>query len=183
MTDTPPTPTSTYVVGKDEKSAPVMVYTVTGIVWGDVVVREQVRVSTWLRTNMAPDNVCIFNAKALITTNNTTPKPIQLKEIHISLTQILAIHLIPPAQDPPDYDPTEPNRVMTPAAALVGTFRFDGKMRMSTVTNLAKYIEITRENFTGLYEVDISCPVMPALGTLKVPFVLVRQATTFFALT
>ena len=102
-------------------------------------------------------------------------------EIHVHNTQILALHLLPPEKDPPDYDPTEPNRVMVPIAAIVGTFRMDGHMRMAAVSNLKKYLEVTRENFTAFYDAEIYNSTVPALGVMRVPYVLVRQNTTMFA--
>ena len=90
--------------------------------------------------------------------------------------------MLPPAQDPPDYDPTEPNRYMNPTTVLIGTFRLDGHTRLSTVTKLGKYLEVTTETFTSLYDVDVRCTVMPALGVMKVPFALVRQSESTFCL-
>jgi hypothetical protein len=172
-----------YSLGLDDKVAPVMVYTALGLIWGEVIVKKQIRVSTWLRTNAAPDDICIYNAKVLITTTPVNPpRPMMFPEIHVANPQILALHLLPPEKDPLDYDPTEPNRVMTPITAVVGTFRFDALMRMAAISNLKKYLEVTRENFTALYEADIYNPTVPALGTMHVPFVLVRQSTTMFAL-
>jgi len=53
---------------------------------------------------------------------------------------------------------------------------------MSTRSTLKKYLEITRETFTPLYDAEISNILMPALGVMKVPMLVVRQNTAAFAM-
>lgn len=179
MTDQASTPL--YTLGPEEKIANVMIYLPEGLCWGEVIVKNQIRVSTWLRTNAAPDTISLFNARYLLVTNAVSTKPILFPEIHIHASQILAIHLVPPARDPLDYDPSEPNRRMEPLTILVGFFRFNGFIRLAGKTTLAKYLEITREQFTPIYDAHVSCLALPSLATIKVPFLLVRQSTSYFA--
>ncbi|HEY9087358.1 MAG TPA: hypothetical protein VIO36_04270 [Anaerolineaceae bacterium] len=167
-------------VNKDEKVVPVMIYTSTSVVWGEMVVKEIVRVGTWLRTNTAPDDLCIFNGKVMVVSAGA-PKAVSYSEIHVLVPNILAYHILPPAVEPLDYDVSEPNRKLEPMTAVVGSFRMDAKMRMATSADLRRYLEFTRETFTPLYEAEISNMVQPALAPMKVPYVMVRQATTLFA--
>ncbi len=179
QTETTPKP---YQVGEFERVSSFMCYTRASLIWGEVVIRNAVRVSTWLRTNVAPDVICIYRAKVLTIAANATPKPALFSEIHVMNPEILAYHLLPPESEPLDYDPSEPNRVLDPVTALAGTFRIDAKMRMSTRSTLKKYLDITREVFTPLYDAEISNMLMPALGVMKVPMLLVRQNTASFAM-
>ena len=64
---------------------------------------------------------------------------------------------------------------------LAGPFRLDGSLRLAGKTNLAKYIEISHEVYTSLYDVEISSPCLPSLGVMRVPFVLARAAVAIFA--
>lgn len=170
-----------YQLADNEKVASVMAYNPLSIYWGEVVVKDQIRVSTWLRTTAAPDSICLYNAKALIINTGETPKPMTFTELHIPTGQILAFHLIPPAKDPIDYDLDEPNRQMIPITILFGTFRVDGNIRLSTRSSLSKYMEISRETYTSIYDAEISNPVMSSLGVIRVPFLLVRQTTAIYA--
>ncbi len=176
----PATIPSTQPVNADEKVVPVMVYTDTSVIWGDMIVKNVVRVGTWLRTNTAPDDFTIYNSKVMVI-GSGTPRAMPFQEVHVVIPYILAYHILPPAQEPLDYDPTEPNRKMEPMTAVVGSFRMDARMRMASSANLKRYLEFTRETFTPLYEVEISNMIQPSLGAMKVPFVMVRQATTLFA--
>uniref|UniRef100_A0A7C4PGZ5 Uncharacterized protein n=1 Tax=Anaerolinea thermolimosa TaxID=229919 RepID=A0A7C4PGZ5_9CHLR len=167
--------------GQDEKSEKIMVYTSTSLYWGEVVVKEVIRVSTWLRTNAAPDRITLYNASGIITTTAVNAKPFHYGELNIPVSQIHAYHLMPPARDPIDFDPTEPNRRMESVTALVSTFMFKGSLRLSANADLKKYLEVTRESFTAIYDAEITNGVIPSLGPISVPFVLVRQDTTTFA--
>lgn len=178
MTATQPV---SYAVGSDEKVAQVMAYTTTSLVWGDVVVKEMIRVSTWLRTNAAPDRITMYNAKVLVTTSASAAKPASFSEVNISVPSILAFHLSPPAKDPPDYDPTEPNRKMDPVSVLVGTFVFKGKLRISTSLDMRRHLEVTREPYSALYDVEVTHLLMGNFGPIVAPYVLVRQEAAIFS--
>ena len=177
---TEPTAKLTVPLGHDEKSVPVMIYTATTICMGDVVLKEKLRGSIWLRTNAAPENVCLYNARVLNVNNIGTPKQLLFPEVHISVAQIHIFHLVPPTQDPLDYDVNEPNRKFEPISILCDAFRIDGLIRISTQSSLAKYVELTRETFTSLYDAEISCFLLPALGIIKVPYTIVRQSISMF---
>ncbi|HNZ13566.1 MAG TPA: hypothetical protein PLA25_14490 [Anaerolineaceae bacterium] len=176
------TPERPYPVGSDEKVNRVMVYTSNAIYWGDVVAKEAVRVSTWLRTNSAPEFLRIYQARCIVPTAGATPRPLLYTEIYIPATEIRAYHLMAPDKDPLDYDPTEPNRRMDPVSVVVGTFRIDGHLRVSAISNLGKYLEITREAYTPLYDVEITNLIMPALGVMKTYYIQVRQSTGLFGI-
>jgi hypothetical protein len=175
-----PTQPPTINLAPDEKTAQVMIYTPSSLFWGDIIVKNMVRVSTWLRTNTVPDRICLLNAKMLVTTTGGPPHPVNFPELHISVTQIQAFHLLPPAKDPPDFDPTEPNRKMEPANALIGSFLFKGFLRISTNVDLKRFLEVTREAYTAVYDTEITNQIIPGLGPITVPFVLVRQETAVF---
>jgi hypothetical protein len=164
----------------DEKSTAVVVYTDAFMLWGDAVTKERIRVSTWLITNMAPDIVCINNAMVLYPGGGST-RPTTYTEIHIPIGKIIAMHMMPPATDPLDYDPAEANRKLEPVSALVGSFHMDGLMRMAQSADLKKYLEISRELYTPLYDVTITHPLLTQLNLPRVSYVLVRQNVTSFA--
>ncbi len=168
-----------FTVSADEKVAQVMAYTASSMYWGEVVVKERVRVSTWLKTNTAPDRVCLYNARGILNSAGT-PKPNSYPELHIAASQILCFHLIPPAKDPVDYDVTEPNRHMEPINALAGAILIKGHIRLSDRANLAKFLEVTRENFTPMYDCEIYNLAIPSMGAIAVSYLLVRQEAAVF---
>ncbi len=171
---------SPFTLASDEKVAQVMIYTRDSLLWGDLVVKSIIRVSTWLRTSAIPDWLTLYNARLLIINQGANVKPVSFTEMHVSVPQIIAFHLIPPAQDPLDFDPTELNRRMEPVNAIFGSFMVKACMRMSANATLGKFIELNRETFTGLYDVEITSLALANFGPVKLPYILVRQAATVF---
>jgi hypothetical protein len=162
-----------YTVGFEEKATPVMIYTASGQAWGDLVTKELVRVSIWLRSPTAPRYLRLYDCCLLPAGASTTPG--NYRELFIPVSEITALHMLPPHQDPPDYDPNEPNRVLHPVTALIGPYRLDGSLRMSSHSNLEKFLELMTEKYTSMYEVKVSQPLRPDMKPLKVPFVLIRR--------
>lgn len=173
-------PGEIYSLGPDEKAVGVMFYTSSGISWGEVVVKQIIRVSTWLRTNAAPDLICLYKARSLFVSGAGSPHMISFRETYISVNEVLAYHLLPPNKEPLDFDLSEPNRRMDPVSVLIGQFKLDGTIRLSSRTTLANHLSICRETFTPLYDVEISCPIMPALSPVRIYYAQIRhQSATF----
>jgi len=171
----------TYVVAAEEKITSVMVYTRDMLVLGDVANKEAVRVSTWLRTASVPKYIYFHDANILSFNSGSQPKPQQFKDLHLPTAQVVAFHIKPPAHDPLDYDPQEPNRKMEAIIALAGPFRFEGYVRMSQQTSLEKFLEVAKEDFVSLYDVEIKMPSVPNIGVIHVPFALVRTDQVSFS--
>ncbi len=169
-----------YTLADDEKSAQVMIYTANSLFWGDAVVKSIIRVSTWLRTASVPDWIFLHNAGAIITTSATAPRTMHFEELAVPVQQIIGFHLLPPAADPLDYDASEPNRRMEPVNALIGSFQVKGLLRINASASLKWYLEVTRENYTQLYDAEITNMILPAFGPVKVPYILIRQAAAVF---
>jgi hypothetical protein len=147
---------------------------------GDIITKTNIRVSTWLRTNAAPEVIKLLNGRSLITFVAGKPQPLTFQEIFIFTDQVMGFHLVPPEQEPLDYDLTEPNRYMAPVTVLIGAMRLDGHMRLSTLSNVSRYLDVTREIYTALYNVEITNLLLPDFGRISVPYVLVRQNSVVF---
>ena len=169
-----------YTLNAEEKASKVMVYTLANLVWGDLITKEMVRVGTYLRV-IKPDYISLYVARALSLQEGGPERAVSFAEIHLSANQILAFHLLPPASEPRDYDSAETNRKMVPITVMVGPFRFEGLVRMSTMADLSKYMEISREVYISLYEVEVSLPGMPSLRGVRADTVLVRRESALFA--
>jgi hypothetical protein len=178
MTDQP---AYTYKLLDDEKSGTIIIYLKQGLCIGDVIIKNHLRISTWLRTNAAPETMCLHNAKLIYVSADAKPKSMTFTEFYVATSDVMAYHLLPPAQDPMDYDAGEPNRHMVPITALLDKFRVDGKIRISQQVDIKKSLEISREEYKSLYDASIYCPIMPALGIVNVPLVLIRQSVAIIA--
>lgn len=171
----------TYQLNDGEKATPVMVYTDIRLIWGEVTTMEAIRVSTWLRTPAIPQFMCVHDANVISFSGNEIPKPQSFRELYLPSTQIIAFHIKPPGRDPLDYDPNEQMRKMEPTSALVGRFRFDGFLRMSTQTNISRFLDVSKEIFTAMYDIEITQPEMPALGVVRTSYALLRTDNVWFS--
>lgn len=170
-----------YVLDRDEKLTPVFVYTSNMFVRGEVVTKESMRVSTWLRTAAMPEYVHLLKAQVLLF-GGATPLSANYHELLIPTSYVLAFHMQPPAKDPIDYDETEQNRKMEPATVLVGTFRIFGHVRMAAQLDITKNLDVNRSMFMSFYDAEISNPILANMGVIRVPMLLIRPAGVSFGL-
>ncbi len=169
-----------YTLTDDEKTTLVMVYTQNALIRGGVVTKSNVMVvSRWLRTDSAPSYIHLLNAQALVF-GGTAIKSFNHEEMYVPTGEVIAFHLVPPAADPLDYEPNEPNRIMVDTTLTVGTFLFRGKVRISAQVDFGTSLEMGRQPWLSFYEVGVSNPFLPQMN-LTVPFTLVSPGHVLYA--
>ncbi|NWF63946.1 MAG: hypothetical protein HXY38_06535 [Chloroflexi bacterium] len=156
----------------DEKASTVMLYTSTMLIRGDIILRENMRVSIWPRTQGVPNFIHLFNVN-IIQIAGATPKTYARSETFVPTPSVIGFHLAPPAQEPLDYDSSEVNRKMEPVHALAGSFEIKAKLRISTATDFSASLDVMNSPWISLYEADISNPYFQQLH-VSVPMLLVR---------
>jgi hypothetical protein len=111
----------------------------------------------------------------------TPPKSLAYSELFIPTAEVIGFHLAPPALDPLDYEAGEVNRRMQPVDMLVGSFMLKAKLRISTQTELATYLDVSRSSWLSIYEAEITNPYLPQFNT-RVPMLLVNPNHVSFGL-
>jgi len=170
-----------YTLTLDEKSSSVMIYTPATLVYGEVVTKQNIRVSTWLRTESAPEYLHLLKPQ-IISLISSPPKVLAYSEIYLPNSQVVGFHLTPPAHDPLDYDENEQNRNMQPINILVGSFILNGHLRISTKVDLGTSFSTARSAWMSVYDVKVSNPILPQMGEVHVPMLVVRPGLVSFAL-
>lgn len=170
-----------YNLNSDEKSSLVMVYTVTSLVRGEVITKQSARVSTWLRTDGAPEYMHLINVQALNFLGSQV-RSFNYPEMFLPVTQVIGFHLVPPVKDSLDYEAGEANRTMQPVMVLLGSFQIAGKVRISTQINFATSIATSRLTWMSIYEAIITSPALPQMTPLAVPMLVVRPNQVSFVL-
>ena len=164
----------------DEKIAMVMVYTNNMLARGEVVAKENARVSIWLRTQGVPNYIHLHKPQ-VISFLGAVPKTLSFSEVFIPTAQLVAFHLAPPAQDPLDYDADEANRMMQSLDVMLGSFLLRGKIRISMQTDVATSLDVMRASWMSVYDADISNPYMPQFN-VHVPMLLVNPSQVNFGM-
>lgn len=167
-------------LASDEKSTLVMVYTHNTLVRGEVVTKESVRVSIWLRTDGAPRYFRLIHAHLLLFGGGPV-RTSNHQEIYIPIASVHAFHIAPPAQDPLDYEENEKNRAIQLVSANVGTFVFKGKVRFSAQSGFSSSLEMTH-SWMSMYDVEVTNPSLPQMPAIQVPMLLVNPSQVLFAL-
>jgi hypothetical protein len=164
----------------DEKTAMVMLYTHNMLVRGEVVTKESLRVSIWLRTQGVPNYIHLIKPQVILF-GGTPPKSLAYSEIFVPTAEVLGFHLAPPESDPIDYDQTELNRMMQPMDVMIGSFLLKAKIRISTQTDVATSLDVSRASWLSIYDADISNPYLPQFN-VHVPMLLVNPNHVSFGM-
>ena len=171
-----------YILRPDEKTTPVMLYSQDTLVRGEAVSKQSVlRMNIWLRTDGAPKYIHVLKPQVIVF-GGMPVKPQTFPELFYPTSQLIGFHLLPPSDEPLDYDPDEANRMMQEVEVLMGTFVAKGKIRISTQTELAASLEVARLSWLSLYEVEITNPHLPQMPPLHLPMMLVNPEHVAFAL-
>lgn len=164
----------------EEKLSTVFIYTQTSLIRGDIIFRENVRVSIWLRTQGVPNFIHVLKAN-IIQLAGSPPRTCAKEEIFVPTSEVIGFHLAPPAHDPLDFDASEANRRMMPVQALAGSFEIKALLRVSTATDVAASLDVMNTTWMSLYEGEITNPYVPQLN-LSVPMLLVRPSKVMIGL-
>lgn len=163
------------LVNPDDKTVPIMVYSHQKIIWGNLISRKAISVSTWLKTEMAPNFLTIVNAQIFLFGAGEKFEKFAFPSLHIHKGQIIAYYILPPADESPYYDENIPKRIMQAVTIVAGIFRFDGKLRYSEETDLLSYLNSHSEDFISVYDLSITCPLIPSVKRIRVPFGMINQ--------
>jgi hypothetical protein len=166
-------------VGPEEKVATVMAYTYNGVVRGEIIVRESVRVSVWLRTDSAPDFIYFHNAQWIQTFGGPV-RSTAYPELLLPIGHVLGFHIAPPAADPLDYNLKDDNRVDKPASIVMGSFVLNGFIRAAAQTDLVTNLQISHSPWMSFYNAEVSSPQLPQMPPMHVPFLLIRPPQVAF---
>jgi hypothetical protein len=109
-------------------------------------------------------------------------RPAAYEELYFPAAQLICFHLVPPAVDPMDYDPSEANRVMEPVTLTVGSFIMKGNARISSQISFGTGLSSSRIQWMSIYDADIFNPQLPQMGHLSVPMLVLRPSQVLFGL-
>ncbi len=170
-----------YTLAADEKTTTVMIYSQNMLVRGEVVIKQNVRVSIWLRTQGMPNFIHVYKTQVLVF-GGASPKSFSYEEMFFPTPQVIGFHIAPPEADPVDYDSTEAGRRLIDLSLLMGTFSLKAKSRISTQADFATSIDVARSAWMSIYEAEITNPYLPNMAAIRVPMLLVRPEQIGFAM-
>jgi len=168
-----------YELKENEKTTPVVVYAENMLVYGKIVTKEIVRVSILLRTDSAPNYLHLVNTQIIQT--DSKGKRMSFDEIFFPTKLAIGFHVAPNEEVNLDYDAKEVNRRMAPVRAIMNSFLIDGKLRISSQTEMSASLEVLRTAWLSLYDATITNTYLPAMK-IETPMLLVRPEKIAFGL-
>ena len=168
-----------YTLAPDEKVTMIMLYTNNSLVRGELVTKDSARVSIWLRMQGQVHYVHVHKPQVLNFGGPLT-KSIAYDEMYLPISQIIGFHLLPPAEEPLDYDESEPNRAMHDVQLSLGNFSAKGKVRISTHADFATSIEVAHAGWLSVYDAEITAQFVPQFPEFHAPMMLVNPMVVSF---
>ncbi len=169
-----------YTLAPDEKATTVIVYSPNKLIHGDLVTKQNARVSLLPRTGM-PGYVHFLKTEVLFL-GGSPPKSLNYDEYFFPTERIIGFHLSLPASEPLDYDPDEANRAMLDVDLILGAFMLKGKIRISTHANFVANLEAAHMTWLSVYDAEIVNPFLPQMPAIHVPMLLVKPTQVSFGI-
>jgi hypothetical protein len=154
-----------------EKATQVMVGTADLLVWGDLVTREQVRLSGFLNT-LAEDFVPFHDAKALFLAPAQQVAPVDKAIIYMKLEEILFFYAMSDLEPLPEESEV---RRYEPVQFFIGSYRIEGSILKSPIAALLNLLLVTKDAYMPIYQAKISHVAKPWLGTFSASMVQLRR--------
>lgn len=173
---------SLYHPNPDETATPLMFYTYSSLIWGEIIHPKSILPSRILTGISVPDFIALNKAQILVVTPNSISKPQTHPEVYLPTRLILAYHLMPPLEDKLDYDPTEPNRIMTELIVQVGAFCFNAQTRISAQTSVRTNLEVSKAEYFTVYNPEITHLTSPNLKPIKTNMAYLRTQQNIFSI-
>ena len=170
-----------YSLASDEKTTTVMVYSRNKLIHGELVTKDNVRVSIWPRTQSMPNYIHMLKTEVLFF-GGSPPRTLSYNEYYFPTERIVGFHLAPPASEELDYDPDEANRSLVEVEMVLGAFMLKGSVRLSTQTDFAAGLEMSHMTWLSVYQAEISNPFLPQMPAIRVPMLLVNPTQVSFGL-
>ena len=161
----------TYTLEPGQKATQVMVGSADMLIWGDLITREQVRISAFINT-LAEDFVPLHDPKLLFLVPVQQVPPVQRSSAHVKLEEILFFY----SMGEPDPIPEESEtRRYEPIEILLGSYQIEGSILKSPIADLHTMLLVAKETYIPIYQATIRHVAKPWLGTLSTNLVQVRM--------
>lgn len=160
-----------YIPGPEEKATQVMIATPDMLIWGNLVTKEQVRLSVFLNT-LAEEFVPLHNAKILFLAPAQQVAPVERTFLCVKLEEILVFFAIADLEPPPEE--TEVRRY-EPAEAFVGSYQIEGTVLKSPQTSIDHMLLVSKGIYMPMYKATVRHVAKSWLGSFSSPLVQVRR--------
>lgn len=165
----------------DEKTTTVLVYSSNKLIHGDLITKQNVRVSILPRMQALANFLHFLNAQVWFF-GGGEPRLLAYADYFFPVERMVGFHVAQPASDPLDYEADQSNRAMCDIGMVMGMFVVQGKIRVSTQVELGANLELASKSWLSVYDARVSSPFLTQMPALNVPFLLVSPVRVSFGL-
>lgn len=162
---------TSYTPEPGEKATQVMVGTSDLLIWGDLVTKEQIRISGFLNV-LAEDFVPLRNAKALFLAPTQQVAPVEKATIYVKLEEILFFYAMADQEPLPEESDV---RRYEPVEFFIGSYRIEGSILKSPIATLLNLLLVTKDAYMPVYHAKISHVAKPWLGVFSASTLQLRR--------
>jgi hypothetical protein len=159
-----------YTLAPDEKATQVMIGTADTLMWGDLVTKEQVRMSAYLNT-LAEDYVLLHNAKILFLAPQEQAPPVERSMVHIRQEEILVFFVMHDDEPLPEETQT---RKYEPVEALIGSYQIGGSILKAPISSVQNMLLVSKASYLPFYNATVRHVAKAWLGSFSSSLVHVR---------
>jgi len=159
-----------YTLAPDEKAVQVMIGTADALMWGDLVTKEQVRMSAYLNT-LAEEYVSLFDAKLLYLAPQEQMPPIKRPAIHIRQQEILVFLVMHDEEPLPEETQT---RQYEPIEGVVGSYQIEGKLIKPPLSSVQNFLLVSKATYMPIYNATVRHVAKSWLGCFSSSLIHIR---------
>jgi len=160
----------TYTLEPGQKATQVMIGTPDMLIWGDLITREQVKISAFLNT-LAEDFLPLSDAKVLFLAPVQQAAPVEKSRMHVKLEEVMFFYGMTESEPLPEQTET---RRLEPIEVFVTSYRIEGLILKSPIADLHTMLLVAKEAYVPVYQAKIRHVAKPWLGVLTANLVNVR---------
>ena len=159
-----------YTLAQDEKAVQVMIGTADALIWGDLVTKEQVRMSAYLNT-LAEEYISLFDAKLLFLAPKEQMPPIERSSVHIRQQAILVFFVLHDEEPLPEETQT---RQYEPIEGFVGSYQVEGNLLKPPISSVQNTLIVSKSTYMPIYSATVHHVAKPWLGSFSSNLIHIR---------
>jgi len=161
-----------YTLESDQKATPVMIGTSDMLLWGDLVIKEHLRLGGFLNT-LAEAFVPLHDAKILFLAPVQQNAPVNRPAIFVKLEEILWFYSMDETDPLPEQSEL---RQLETIEILIGSYQIEGSILKSPVALLQNMLLVAKDTYMPVYKATVRHVSKPWLGQFTTDFVQVQRS-------
>ena len=170
MNEAPQVIRQSYALAADEKANQVMIGTPDALIWGDLVTKEQVRISAYLNT-LAEDYVTLHNAKILFLAPQEQAPPIERSAVYIRQQEVLVFFVMHDEELLPEETQT---RKYESVEAFIGSYQVEGTILKAPISTMQNMLLVSKATYMPVYNATVRHVAKSWLGSFSTNLAHVR---------